>query len=108
VQASGPLKVIDDRAWLAAQVSRLTRSQEEARAEPWAVTDAPPSFIESQLKGIIGIEIPIARLEGKWKVSQNRPEADRRGVVEGLRAKGSGAEQAMAELVLERGGPPRS
>ena len=62
-----------------------------SRPEPWAVTDAPEAFVEAQMKGIVGIEIPIARIEGKWKVSQNRPEADRRGVVDGLSAEGDEA-----------------
>jgi transcriptional regulator len=103
VQASGPMRVIEDRAWLAAQIAALTASQEGGRAEPWSVTDAPPAFVEAQLKGIIGIEIPIARIEGKWKVSQNRPESDRRGVAKGLRSAGDTASEAMAALVEERG-----
>ena len=70
--------------------------------KPWKVDDAPEQYLASQMKGIIGIEIPIARIEGKWKVSQNRPEVDRAGVVAGLR---SSDEQAavMAALVAERG-----
>ena len=70
------------------------------RTPPWAVGDAPEPFIASQMKGIVGVEIPVARIEGKWKVSQNRPEADRAGVVSGLAAEGDGA---MAALVRERG-----
>ena len=84
VQVSGPLQVIEDRDWLRTQIGALTALQEGRREEPWAVSDAPASYVESQIKGIVGIEIPIAKIEGKWKVSQNRPEADRRGVVEGL------------------------
>jgi transcriptional regulator len=103
VQASGPMQVVEDRAWLAAQIAALTRSQEERRAEPWAVGDAPPPFVEAQIKGIVGIEIPIARIEGKWKVSQNRPAADRQGVVEGLRSADDAASLEMADLVEERG-----
>ena len=78
------MRVIEDRDWLRRQIGALTATQEGVRAEPWAVTDAPEAFVEAQMKGIVGIEIPIARIEGKWKVSQNRPEADRRGVVDGL------------------------
>ena len=63
--------------------------------------------MESQLKGIVGIEIPIARIEGKWKVSQNRPEVDKRGVVEGLRGQGDELSEAMATLVQERGFPAK-
>ena len=106
VQAHGPLQVIDDRAWLADQVRALTALQETARPEPWAVSDAPAPFVEAQLKGIIGIEIPITRIEGKWKVSQNRPEADRIGVAEGLGASADPSSRAMAELV-RRSGPAR-
>jgi transcriptional regulator len=66
------------------------------------VTDAPAAFVEAQLKGIVGIEIPIARIEGKWKVSQNRSEADRLGVVAGLLEAGDADSEAMARLVHER------
>ena len=100
VHAWGPMRAIEDRGWLADQIAALTRQAEAARAEPWAVSDAPASYIESQLKGIVGIEIPIGRIEGKWKVSQNRPEADRTGVVEGLLAEG---DEEMAALVAAKG-----
>jgi transcriptional regulator len=107
VQARGPMRIVEDSAWLAAQIEALTRQMEGARPAPWAVADAPDRFIESQLKGIVGIEIPIRAIEGKWKVSQNRPAADRAGVVEGLRAEGDDASLAMAELVSEGHAPPR-
>lgn len=103
VQAWGPMRVTDDREWLGAQIAELTRQREAGRAEAWAVTDAPGPFIASQIKGIVGIEIPITRIEGKWKVSQNRPEADREGVAAGLRAAGDAESLAMAELVAARG-----
>lgn len=103
VHAWGAMRAVEDRDWLASQIAALTRQQEASRAEPWAVGDAPASFFESQLKGVVGIEIPIGRIEGKWKVSQNRPEADRRGVVSGLRAAGDAASLEMAELVASRG-----
>jgi transcriptional regulator len=105
VQARGPMRIIEDRAWLAAQIAALTAEHEAGRTEPWSVTDAPAPFVEAQLKGIVGIEIPISHIEGKWKVSQNRPEADRRGVVEGLRLEDDPASAAMAELVAERSRP---
>ena len=90
--------------WLATSDRRADGAAgSPAGASPGRSSDAPPSFVESQLKGIVGIEIPIARIEGKWKVSQNRPEADRQGVVEGLRDAGDAASVAMAELVRERG-----
>lgn len=102
VQASGRMRVIEDRHWLRTQIGDLTAALEGGRAEPWAVSDAPPAFVEAQIKGIVGIEIPIARIEGKWKVSQNRPEGDRWGVVEGLRVAGDEQSLAMGELVRER------
>jgi transcriptional regulator len=84
VQVRGPARIIDDAAWLRSQIEALTAGREASRAAPWAVGDAPADFIASQIKGIIGIEIDIATIEGKWKVSQNRPVADRHGVVHGL------------------------
>jgi transcriptional regulator len=99
VHAHGRLQAIEDEAWLRDQIDRLTRLQEAQRREPWQVEDAPAPFVAGQLKGIVGITIEIARLEGKWKVSQNRPEPDRRGVVEGLRAEDDPSAPAMAELV---------
>jgi transcriptional regulator len=99
VQARGIAKVHADAAWLEKQIMALTSRHEGGRSNPWAVSDAPRSFIESQLKGIIGVEIEIHHIEGKWKVSQNRPEADRRGVAEGL----SDDAPAMVELVRRYG-----
>ncbi len=102
VHAWGRPRIIDDADWLQGQIDRLTRSQEDQRQAPWQVGDAPEPFIAGQLKGIIGLEIPIARSEGKWKMSQNRPEADRLGVIAGFREQGHGSE-AMAAMVEERG-----
>ena len=99
VQVRGIARVHTDPAWLSAQINEITDHQEGTRAHPWAVSDAPGAYIESQLRGIIGIEIPIASIEGKWKVSQNRPQADRRGVAEGL----ADANPAMASLVRTYG-----
>ena len=98
VQARGTLRVTDDPAALHALVSRLTDMKEETRADRWAVTDAPEKFIDSQLKGILGLSITLTSLEGKWKVSQNRPEQDRAGVADGLRAEGTADAHAMAAL----------
>jgi len=72
------------------------------REAPWAVDDAPPEFVVMQMRAIIGVEIPISRIEGKWKMSQNRPDADRQGVIEGFRAMGEAGEE-IAALVGERG-----
>jgi transcriptional regulator len=103
VHAWGRPRVIADTDWLRRQIGDLTRQQEAMRPAPWAVEDAPAEFVTAQMKGIIGLEIPVHRIEGKWKVSQNRPAADRAGVVAGLRERGETSE-AMAALVTERGG----
>ena len=84
VQARGIARVRADTAWLDVQIERLTSKHEANRAHRWAVSDAPRTYIESQLRGIVGVEIEIESIEGKWKVSQNRQETDRRGVAEGL------------------------
>lgn len=84
VQAHGPLRAVDDARWLHALVQRLTDTHEARRTQPWAVSDAPPEYIEQMLRAIVGIEIPVQRLEGKFKLSQNRSEADRLGVADGL------------------------
>jgi transcriptional regulator len=102
VHAWGRPVVMDDAGWLRRQIGDLTRHKEESRAAPWAVDDAPEDFVAAQIKGIVGLEIPIARIEGKWKVSQNRPAVDQAGVVAGLRDSGPEAE-AMAAAVAERG-----
>ena len=104
VHAHGPLRVIDDRAWLRQFVEVLTDRHEAGRSDPWKVTDAPVDFIDTMVASIVGIEIPIAKLTGKWKVSQNRPEKDRAGVAEGLVHSGSDAEVSMAQLVREKKG----
>jgi transcriptional regulator len=108
VQARGRARIVDDRDWLAGQINELTGTHEADRDQPWHVADAPEPFIEAQIKGIIGIEIDIASLEGKWKVSQNRPAADRAGVVEGLgELPGKPGAAEMAELVRRFGGLAR-
>jgi len=84
VQARGTLRAVDDAQWLRAFVGRLTQHHEATQARPWAITDAPPEYIDSMLRAIVGIEIVLSSLVGKWKVSQNRPVADRTGVVRGL------------------------
>jgi transcriptional regulator len=107
VQARGRLTIRDDPDWLLQQITAMTEMQEGPRPEPWNVSDAPAPFVAAQLKGIVGIEIEITRIEGKWKVSQNRPEADRLGVSAGLRLSQDDASHQMAELVDARGGLPR-
>jgi len=99
VHAYGPLRIIEDPAWLRALVGRLTDRHEAQRAEPWEVADAPNDYIEGQLRGIVGIEIPVECLIGKWKVSQNRPEVDRKGVSRGLLELSKSNAACMADLV---------
>jgi transcriptional regulator len=88
IHAYGTVEFFDDPERLRDVVTRLTERQETPRAAPWAVTDAPADFIDVMLKGIVGFAMPIVRLDGKWKMSQNRPPADRSGVVDGLSADG--------------------
>lgn len=102
VQAGGMVRLIDDRGWLAGQVAELTNVHESGREKPWQVSDAPDAFIEAQLKGIVGMEIELTDIAGKWKVSQNRPVPDRVGVAEGLDAEPAGTE--MAGIVRRYGG----
>jgi transcriptional regulator len=99
VQARGTASVRADTDWLDTQIAALTDRHEADRPEPWHVSDAPRPYIEAQLRGIVGIEIDIQSLEGKWKVSQNRPEGDRKGVAAGL----AEAHPDMAALVRRYG-----
>ncbi len=102
IHAYGTLEVFDDPARLLAVVTRLTNQYETSRSAPWAVSDAPDDFVQGMLRGIVGISLPIARLEGKVKMSQNRPAADQTGVIDGLRADGqSGLAAAVAQAVAK-------
>ena len=98
VHAHGVLQTVEHAPWLHQLVSRLTAHQEAPRETPWAVGDAPEDFVQQMLRAIVGIQIPVDRLVGKWKVSQNRSEADRTGVADGLASTSS----AMAALVRGR------
>jgi len=99
VHARGRLRAIDDSAWLRAQLETLVAEHEAGFAEPWQIGDAPPDYIEKMLKAIVGIEIVISELGGKWKTSQNQPEINRAGVVDGLREQGTEDALRMAALV---------
>jgi transcriptional regulator len=110
VQGRGRLRAVDDAAWLRAFVSRLTDHHERVRVEQssaqpkaWAVTDAPAEYVDSMLRAIVGIEIVLTSLVGKWKVSQNRPATDRDGVVRGLADVAGSDAAAMAHEVSEPG-----
>jgi transcriptional regulator len=98
IHAYGTIEFSDDTDELLEAVTRLTVRHESKRATPWAVSDAPPAFTQAQLKGIVAFRLPITRLQGKWKMSQNRSAADREGVASGLRADGK---PEVADLVAE-------
>ena len=99
IHAYGTVEFFEDADRLLDVVTRLTNLHEGPRAEPWAVTDAPESFIRSQLRGIVGLRIPITRLEGKRKMSQNRNEADRAGAAAGLAASDRPSDRDVAALI---------
>lgn len=99
VHLSGRVQVYDDPAWLLDAVTRLTDRHEEHRDDRWRVTDAPESFVAGQLRGIVGLEVRVERVEGKRKLSQNRSEADRRGVVAGLRAESPTGTHPVADAM---------
>ena len=102
VQVRGRAIVRDDPAFLAEQIAALTAAHEGPRAEPWAVGDAPDSYIAAQLRGIVGIEISVDSIHGKYKLSQNRPEADFAGVVEGLAVEPDADGPSMAAFIREK------
>lgn len=99
VHAYGPVEFFDDERRLLDAVTRLTERHERTRPEPWQVADAPADYLRSQLKGIVGVRMPISRLEGKRKMSQNRPPADREGVIRGLGESAAAEERAVARLI---------
>lgn len=99
VHAIGPVEIVEDAERLHGIVSRLTDRHEASRADRWAVTDAPDDFVASQLKGIVGVVLRIDTLIGKRKLSQNRAEPDREGVIAGLSASAEPADRAVAEAM---------
>jgi transcriptional regulator len=99
VQVRGELIVHDDVKWIRGQAGKLTKMMEAAEPVPWKMADAPRAYTEEMLANIVGIEIPIRSLIGKTKASQNRLPEDAAGVLEGLRARGSDADLAMADLI---------
>jgi transcriptional regulator len=102
VHVYGQARLIEEQAGLLRHLRELTDQSEAAFARPWSVDDAPKDYIHALSTAIVGIEISIARIEGKWKASQNRPIADRQGVIEGLETLGSPQSLEMAEIVKER------
>src|SRR6516164_5771347 len=99
VHAHGRAEAIEDPVWLERHVSELTAQQEHDQPAPWATEDAPRSYFEAMLRGIVGVRFEISRLEGKCKMSQNRIAIDRAGVVRGLRARNAAGDVELADLV---------
>jgi transcriptional regulator len=99
VHAYGFLRIVDDAAWLRAQLETLTAHNESPFAEPWTVSDAPDEYIEKMMTAIVGIEMVITKLSGTWKVSQNQPAQNQAGVFAGLKASSLPDAAAMAALV---------
>src|SRR5208282_5624301 len=89
IHAYGNVRFIDDSEWLRDIVTRLTEKHEAGSFQPWKVTDAPEAYVDAQLARIIGVELPISRLEGKWKFDQRSSKQDRIGVLAGLEASGT-------------------
>lgn len=102
VHAHGRLRVIDDAAWLRNLLTELTAQNESTQAAPWKLSDAPEEYLDKLLGAVVGIEIVIERLEGKWKVSQNQSEPNRAGVAAGLAEQPHVSARQVAELVRER------
>lgn len=101
VHAHGRLVFHDDPAWIRGQMERLTGQMEATQPQPWTLAEAPPDYLEALLATVVGVEIVVDRLEGKWKLSQNQPEVNRAGVVAGLVGRGDPAASKMARLVEE-------
>jgi len=99
VHASGTMKLIRDAAWLRNQLEQLVDVNESQFEHKWKISDAPEQFVDALAKGIVGIEIEIEKLEGKWKVSQNQPEYNRVGVIEALRQRNGNGDREMADLI---------
>lgn len=103
VQITGRVQRHDDPEWLREAVTLLTRQHESERSEPWKVTDAPATYVDKQLRAIVGLELTVERVEGKAKLSQNRSEEDRAGVIRGLRDEGGPRESVVADQMERLG-----
>ena len=99
VHAYGPLKVIEDPTWLHSHLNTLVTQHESSFPTPWKISDAPADYIASQIKGIVGLELPVTRIQGKWKVSQNKSERTLRAVEQGLEDLNTPESLAMRDLV---------
>jgi transcriptional regulator len=99
VHAYGKLRVVDDPVWVKSQLELLTNQQEASYDKPWTISDAPVEFTNKMISAVVGIEISISRIIGKWKVSQNQPEVNQTGVVEGLKSLKKPEAMKVATLV---------
>lgn len=99
VHAYGALKIVQDSAWIAAHLTELTSRHEADRTVPWKPSDAPEDYIDGMMKGLVGIEFAVSRLEGKWKVSQNRNAEDRNSVIKGLSAERDDNAIAISDIM---------
>ncbi len=104
VHARGTLTMVDDETWLSEHLIEITNKHERHLVDPWKVSHAPDNFIERKLKGIVGVELVVEKLEGTWKVSQNKDEKDRAGIQKGLELENTCEAKAIAELVEHRCG----
>ena len=107
VHATGRPEVVTEKAWLLRHVTELTAQQEQTEAKPWLLSDAPDSYIDVMLRGIVGFRFAITRLEGKWKMSQNKETKDREGVVRGLNTRAAGDDVEIAGMVADRIAPDK-
>jgi transcriptional regulator len=99
VHAHGPLEIVEEQDWLLAHLGDLVAANESRREQPWAISDAPADFIHGMTQGIVGLRLPVHRLEGKWKMSQNRSQPDRLGTLAGLSASADPEDQAVAAIM---------
>ena len=99
VHAHGPLRFIEDAQWLRDHVNELTNVHEASRPTPWKASDAPDDYVDGLLGAIVGVEMVVARLDGKWKLGQNRPERDRTGMIDGLRRENRESDAELAALI---------
>jgi transcriptional regulator len=102
VHAYGRPAVMQEKDWLVRHVGELTAQQERTESRPWKLSDAPDAYIDVMTRGIVGFRFAITRLEGKWKMSQNRVEQDWKGVVDGLNARASGDDREVAQTVARQ------
>ena len=102
VHAYGTVRLVDDADWLQGMLYRLSERHERRNAAPWRMQDLPENYLAGMLRGIVGLDIAVTRLEGKYKLSQNRPAGDRPAVIAALEAQGDPEGEAVARLMRER------